>query len=70
MLLEKATGSNLMVHDKYITVSGCKKNIEDAHSYFNRISNDFRTILKKLGSRQTVLDATKRLHMIHDFYRV
>ena len=38
---EKATGSNSMVQDKYITVSVCKKNIEDARSYFNRIGNDF-----------------------------
>ena len=70
MLLEKATGSNSMVQDKYITVSVCKKNIEDARSYFNRIGNDFSTILKKLGSRQTELDATERLRVIHDFFRV
>ena len=51
MLLEKATSSNSMVQDKYITVSVCKKNIEDARNYFTRICNDFRTILKKLGSQ-------------------
>ena len=34
MLLEKATSSNSMVQDKYITVSVCKKNIEDARNYF------------------------------------
>ena len=48
MLLEKATSSNSMVQDKYITVSVCKKNIEDARNYFTRICNDFRTILKNV----------------------
>ena len=70
MLLEKATSSNSMVQDKYITVSVCKKNIEDARNYFTRICNDFRTILKKLGSQCVELDATERLRVIHDFYRV
>ena len=70
MLLEKATSSNSMVQDKYLTVSVCKKNIEDARNYFNRIYNDFRTILKKLGSQINELDSTERLRVMHDFYRV
>ena len=34
MLLEKATGANSIVQDKYVTVSVCKKNIEEARNYF------------------------------------
>ena len=30
MLLDKATGANSIVQDKYVTVSVCKKNIEEA----------------------------------------
>ena len=30
MLLDKATGANSIVQDKYVTISVCKKNIEDA----------------------------------------
>lgn len=70
MLLEKATGANSMVQDKYITVSVCKKNIEDARTYFNRVGNDMITHLSKLGSKCTELDAEERLRIFHDFYRV
>ena len=59
-----------MVQDKYITVSVCKKNIEDARSYFNRIGNEFETHLKKLGSKCVELETDERLRIFHDFYRV
>lgn len=70
MLLEKATGANSMVQDKYITVSVCKKNIEDARTYFSRVGNDMIAHLSKLGSRCTELDVEERLRIFHDFYRV
>lgn len=37
MLLDKATGANSIVQDKYVTVSVCKKNIEEARNYFARV---------------------------------
>ena len=40
MLLDKATGANSIVQDKYVTVSVCKKNIEEARSYFARVGAD------------------------------
>ena len=40
MLLEKATGANSIVQDKYVTVSVCKKNIEEARNYFARVGAD------------------------------
>ena len=70
MLLDKATGANSMVQDKYITVSVCKKNIEEARTYFNRVGNDMITHLSKLGSQCIELEAEERLRIFHDFYRV
>lgn len=70
MLLDKATGANSMVQDKYITVSVCKKNIEEARTYFNRVGNDMITHLSKLGSRCIELESEERLRIFHDFYRV
>lgn len=70
MLLDKVTGANSMVQDKYITVSVCRKNIDEARSYFNRVGNDMITHLSKLGSKCTELDAENRLRIFHDFYRV
>lgn len=70
MLLDKATGANSIVQDKYITVSVCKKNIEEARTYFNRVGNDMITHLSKLGSKCIELEAEERLRIFHDFYRV
>lgn len=70
MLLDKATGANAMVQDKYITVSICKKSIDDARSYFNRVGNEMIAHLSKLGSKCTELDLEERLRIFHDFYRV
>ena len=69
MLLEKATGSNAIVQDKYVTVSVVKKNIEDARTYFSRVGADLVTHFARLGSPCVELDATERLRIIHDFFR-
>ena len=37
MLYNKATGANSIIQDKYMTVSVCKKNIEEARNYFARV---------------------------------
>ena len=70
MLLEKATGASSIVQDKYITVSVNKKNIEEARNYFARVSADMISHFSRLGSKCAELDATERLRIIHDFYRV
>ena len=40
MLLDKATGANGIVQEKYITISVAKKDIEEARTYFSRIGAD------------------------------
>lgn len=69
MLLDKATGANSIVQDKYITVSVMKKNIEEARNYFSRIGTDLITHFSHLGSRCVELDAIDRLRILHDFFR-
>lgn len=69
MLLEKATGANSIVQDKYVTVSVAKKNIEEARNYFSRIDTDLITHFSHLGSKCAELDATDRLRILHDFFR-
>ena len=49
MLLDKATGANSIVQDKYVTVSVCKKNIEEARNYFARVGADLITHLTVWG---------------------
>ena len=70
MLLEKATGANAIVQDKYITISVSKKNIEEARSYFARIGADLIAHFGRLGSKCTELETDERLRVFHDFYRV
>lgn len=69
MLLDKATGANSIVQDKYVTISVCKKNIEEARNYFARVGADLIGHFNRLGSRCTELDASDKLRIFHDFYR-
>ena len=69
MLLEKATGANSIVQDKYVTVSVSKKNIEEARNYFARVGADLIAHFSRLGSRCVELEAEEKLRIFHDFYR-
>ena len=69
MLLEKATGANSMVQEKYVTVSVYKKSIEEARTYFSRVGTDLVSHFSRLGSRCVEMDATDKLRALHDFYR-
>ena len=70
MLLDKATGANSIVQDKYVTISVCKKNIEEARNYFARVGADLIGHFNRLGSKCTELDANDKLRIFHDFYRM
>ena len=70
MLLEKATGANGIVQEKYLTISVNKKNIEEARNYFSRISADLIGKFSALSSKCVELDSIDRLRIAHDFYRV
>lgn len=70
MLLDKATGANAMVQDKYFTLSVFKKSVEEARAYFNRAGAEITARLKKLGSICVEMDTVERLRLLHDFYRV
>ena len=70
MLLNKISGTNDIVQEKYITISIDKKSIEEARNYFSRVGIDLMNHFKELGSVCTELDATERLKIFHDFYRV
>ncbi len=69
VILGKATGGNGIIQEKYVTVSVCKKNIEDARAYFTRTGAELTARFAALGARATELDATEKLRVLHDFYR-
>ena len=69
MLLDKATGANGIMQEKYITISVNKKDIEEARTYFARVGADLISHFAALGSKCTELDAGEKLRVLHDFYR-
>jgi len=69
MLMDKATGANSIVQDKYVTISVAKPGIEEARSYFARVGTDLMTHFSHLGSRCVELDVMDRLRILHDFFR-
>ncbi len=64
MLLDKATGANAIVQDKYVTITVAKKNIEEARNYFARVGADLISHFGRLGSKCVELDATDMLSPI------
>ena len=51
MLIDKATGANGIIQEKYITVTVYKRDIEDARRYFIRIGAELTARFAALGSR-------------------
>ncbi len=54
---------------RYVTVSVCKKNIEDARAYFARAGAELTARFAALGAKATEMDTTEKLRVLHDFYR-
>ncbi len=72
MLFDKATNGNTngTIQVKYITISVVKKNVDEARHYFSRVGTELSAHFSRLGSKCTELDATDRLRILHDFFRV
>ena len=70
ILLDKATGANAIVQDKYVTISINKKSVEDARTYFARVGADLIAHFARLGSKCVELETDERLRIVHDFFRV
>ncbi len=69
VIMDKATGGNGIIQEKYVTVSVCKRNIDDARAYFTRVGAELTARFAALGAKATELDATEKLRILHDFYR-
>ena len=69
LLLDKAAESNNLIQEKYITISVEKKNIEEARTFFSRVSTDLTTGLSRMASSVREITVNDRLRLLHDFYR-
>ena len=59
ILLDKATGANAIVQDKYVTISINKKSVEDARTYFARVGADLIAHFSRLAASAWNLKRTK-----------
>ena len=69
LLSDKMAESNNIIHDKYITVSSDKKNIEETRTFFYRVGNDLTSDFAKLSSKVQEMNCKERLGVLHDFFR-
>ena len=70
MLLDKATGDEATVQEKYVTISVSKKNLTEARNYFARVGAELNGHFARLGSRCEEIDASEKLRIFYDFFRV
>ena len=69
VVTDKASESNDLIQDKYITVSVARKNAEEARAFFHRVDADLSKNLGRLDSGAKALDTYERLRILHDFFR-
>lgn len=69
MLLDKATGDDAIIQEKYVTISVNKKNLAEARNYFARVGAELAGHFARLGSRCEEMDAIEKLRIFHDFFR-
>ncbi len=69
MLLDKATGDDAIIQEKYVTISVNKKNLAEARNYFARVGAELAGHFARLGSRCEEMDAGEKLRIFHDFFR-
>ena len=70
MLYDKSLGANSITQEKYLTISVDKNSVEEARTYFSRVSSDLNSHFNRLGSICIELNSEDRLRLVHDFYRI
>lgn len=69
MLYSKATGASSIVQDKYFTISINKKSVDEARTYFARVSADLMSHFNRLGASCKEITLEERLRIYYDFFR-
>ena len=70
MLEGKISGSSASVEqERFLTVSVHKKNVDEARTFFSRVTGEVSSKLSRLNSSSTELDAAERLDVLRGFFR-
>ena len=63
--VDKATSSNSMVQEKYVTVSCYKKTIEEARTYFARVTTELNSHFARRGSKCAEVNGEDKLRILN-----
>ena len=70
MLEGKIYGSSASVEqERFLTVSVHKKNVDEARTFFSRVTGEITSKLSRLNSSSNELDAAERLDVLRGFFR-
>ena len=69
LILDNLSKSDNLIQEKYLTITVFKKSIDEARSFFSRVSLELMSHFNKIGSNCVELNAIERLKIFHDFYR-
>ena len=70
MLEGKISGSSASVEqERFITVSVHKKTVDEARTFFSRVTGEVSSKLSRLNSSSNELDAAERLDVLRGFFR-
>ena len=69
ILLDRASASNNLVQEKYITISIPQRKRDDSRAYFRRVEANLQKSFARLGSNIQPLGNPERLRIFHDFFR-
>ena len=70
MLEGKISGSSASVEqERFLTVSVHKKNVDEARTFFSRVTGEITSKLSRLNSSSNELDAAERLDVLRGFFR-
>ncbi len=70
ILLDKVLSANSIVQEKFLTIAITKKNLEEARTYFSRLTAELTNYFHLLNSKCIPLNALERMRIAHDFYRI
>ncbi len=71
MLIDEGTKtSNGIIQEKYITITINRKSLTEARATFRRVGIELNKHFKKLNSKCIELNASERLQLLHNFYRI
>lgn len=69
ILSSHAASSNHLIQEKYITISTQRKNIQEARSFFQRVSTELSVSLSRMNVKVREVTITDRMRLFHDFFR-